>query len=41
MPDRTPSDVSERRLADLLGWAAGMAIVISFGFMIVNYLQSA
>jgi membrane associated rhomboid family serine protease len=41
MPDRTPADVSERRRADLLGWAAGIAIAVSFGFMVVNYLQSA
>jgi len=40
MPDRTPADVRERRLADSLGWAAGLAIAVSFGFMIVNYLQS-
>jgi rhomboid protease GluP len=40
MPNRTPADVSERRFADLLGWAAGLAIVISFAFMIVNYLQN-
>jgi rhomboid protease GluP len=41
MPDRTPADVSERRRADLLGWAAGIAIAVSFGFMVVNYLKSA
>jgi rhomboid protease GluP len=41
MPDRTPADLSERRLADLLGWAAGIAIAVCFGFMVVNYLQSA
>jgi len=41
MPDRTPADVSERRRADLLGWAAGIAIAVSFGFMVVNYLRSA
>jgi rhomboid protease GluP len=41
MPDRTPADLSERRLADSLGWAAGIAIAVSFGFMVVNYLQSA
>ena len=40
MPDRTPADVQERRLADSLGWTAGLAIAVSFGFMIVNYLQS-
>jgi rhomboid protease GluP len=41
MPDRTPADLSERRLADFLGWAAGIAIAVSFGFMVVNYLQSS
>ena len=41
MPDRPPVDAGERRTADLLGWAAGLAIAVSFGFMIVNYLQSA
>ena len=40
MPDRAPADVRERRLADSLGWAAGLAIAVSLGFMIVNYLQS-
>jgi rhomboid protease GluP len=40
MPDRSPVDAGERRTADLLGWAAGLAIAVSFGFMIVNYLQS-
>jgi rhomboid protease GluP len=41
MPDRTPADLSERRRADFLGWAAGITIAVSFAFMIVNYLQSA
>jgi rhomboid protease GluP len=41
MPDRTPADLSERKRADFLGWAAGIAIAVSFAFMIVNYLQSA
>ena len=41
MPDRAPSDVSERRVANYLGWAAGIAIAVSFGFMVVSYLQSA
>src|SRR4029077_7215323 len=40
MPDRAPADVRERRLADWLGWAAALAITVSFGLMIVNYLQS-
>lgn len=41
MPDRAPADLSERRLANYLGWAAGIAVVVSFGFMVMNYLQSA
>jgi rhomboid protease GluP len=41
MPDRTPADLSERRRADFLGWAAGIAIAVSFAFMVVNYLQSS
>ena len=41
MPDRMPADASERRVADFLGWAAGIAIAVSFAFMVVNYLQSA
>ena len=41
MPDRTPADLSELRLANFLGWAAGITIAVSFGFMVVNYLQSA
>ena len=40
MPDRTPADLSERRLADFLGWAAGFVIAVSFGFMVFNYLQN-
>lgn len=38
--DRNPADVAERRRADLLGWIAGIAVAVSFGFMIVNYLQN-
>jgi rhomboid protease GluP len=41
MPDRTPADVTERRRADLLGWVAGIAVAVCFGFMVVNYLQNA
>ena len=40
MPDRTPADFRERRLADFLGWATGIAIAVSFGFMVVNYLRN-
>jgi len=40
MPDRTPADLSERRRAEFLGWAAGFAVAASFAFMVVNYLQS-
>ena len=41
MADRPPADVTERRRADLLGWIAGIAVAVSFGFMILNYLQNA
>jgi len=41
MPDRTPADMSEQRLANFLGWAAGTVIAVSFGFMVVNYLQNS
>ena len=40
IPDRTPADLSERRVANFLGWAAGIAIAVSFGFMVANYLQN-
>ncbi len=40
MPDRTPADLSERRMANFLGWVAGIAIAVSFGFMVMNYLQN-
>jgi rhomboid protease GluP len=41
MIDRAPADLSEQRRANLLGWAAGVVVVVSFGFMVLNYLQSA
>ena len=39
--DRAPADVGERRRADLMGWAAGIAVAVSFGFMVLNYLQNS
>ncbi len=41
LPDRSPADLRERKIADFLGWAAGLAIAVSFGFMVVSYLQSS
>jgi membrane associated rhomboid family serine protease len=41
MADRQPADVVERKRADLLGWVAGIAVAVSFGFMVMNYLQNA
>jgi rhomboid protease GluP len=41
MPDRPAADMREKRLADLLGWAAALAIAVSLGFMVVNYMQSS
>jgi rhomboid protease GluP len=40
MVDRQPADVSEHQRANLLGWVAGVTVVICFGFMVMNYLQS-
>jgi membrane associated rhomboid family serine protease len=40
MADRTPADLIERRRADMLGWAAGIVVAVSFGFMVLSYLQS-
>jgi hypothetical protein len=40
MPDRNPVDLSERQRATLLGWATGVAVAVSFGFMVLNYLQN-
>jgi membrane associated rhomboid family serine protease len=41
MADRQPVDVVERKRANLLGWVAGVAVFVSFGFMVLNYLQNA
>lgn len=40
LPDRTPAGVIEQRRANLLGWAAGIAVAASFVFMVLNYLQN-
>jgi hypothetical protein len=37
MIDRLPADAAERRRANALGWTAGLAIVASFAFMLLNY----
>jgi rhomboid protease GluP len=41
MPDRQPADMAERKRANLLGWVAGAAVFVSFGLMVMNYLQTA
>jgi len=41
MADRLPADVIERRRAEMLGWIAGFAVAVSFGFMVFNYLQNS
>jgi rhomboid protease GluP len=38
---RAPADLVERRRAEVLGWVAGFAVAVSFGFMVFNYLQNA
>lgn len=40
MIDRKPADVSERKRADALGWAAGIAVIVSFAFMLMNYFST-
>lgn len=40
MVDRPPTDVIERKRANLLGWLAGATVFVSFGFMVFNYLQN-
>ena len=40
MADRQPADVVERKRANLLGWAAGAVVFVSFAFMVFNYLQN-
>jgi rhomboid protease GluP len=41
MADRQPAGVSEVKRANLLGWAAGAAVFVSFALMVLNYLQNA
>ncbi|MBZ5644976.1 MAG: rhomboid family intramembrane serine protease [Acidobacteriia bacterium] len=41
MADRPPADVTERKRADMLGWIAGVAVAVSFGFMVFSYLQNS
>jgi membrane associated rhomboid family serine protease len=41
IPDRQPADLSERKQADLMGWATGIVVFICFSFMVVNYLQNS
>jgi hypothetical protein len=41
MTDRPPAGGSERHRADVLGWIAGLALAVSFGFMVLGYLQNA
>jgi rhomboid protease GluP len=40
MIDRKPADVTERKRADALGWAAGIAVIVSFAFMLLNYFST-
>ena len=37
MPDRQPSGVAEQRSAWILGWTAGLAVAVSFAFMLLGY----
>jgi membrane associated rhomboid family serine protease len=37
MPDRQPSGMAEQRTARILGWSAGLAVAVSFAFMLLEY----
>jgi len=37
MPDRQPSGMAEERNARIMGWVAGLAVAVSFGFMLLGY----
>jgi membrane associated rhomboid family serine protease len=39
LPDRQPSGMSEQRTAQILGWGAGIAVAVSFGFMLLGYFD--
>jgi rhomboid protease GluP len=41
MIDRKPADVTERKRADALGWTAGIAVIVSFAFMLMNYFSAS
>jgi rhomboid protease GluP len=41
MVDRAPADAAERKQAYALGWVAGAAVVLSFGFMVMYFLHSS
>jgi rhomboid protease GluP len=40
MAGRPPADPSERRRANVLGWAAGLVVFASMAFMLLNYFSS-
>jgi rhomboid protease GluP len=40
MADRPPADLTERRRANALAWAAGFAVVASFAFMLLSYFSA-
>jgi rhomboid protease GluP len=35
--DRQPMNVREKQIANALGWVAGIAVIVSFAFMILHY----
>lgn len=37
MSDRNPSGMAEQRTARILGWSAGLAVAVSFAFMLLGY----
>lgn len=40
MPDRQPADASERKRADMLGWATAIVVFLCFGLMMREFLHN-
>ena len=38
--DRAPVDLRERRRAQVMGWLAGITVVVCFGFMFLFFYQT-
>ena len=39
MPAREPADMHDRRVANAMGWGAGLAVAVSFAWMVLTYFH--